>query len=305
MGAATLGALGGAYGWPLELLSHFRIQYAAALLILAGAFLRLRAKWWGGAATALLALNGWVVAPFVLPIGATVDRAIDPGAPSWKLVSINVYSGNPTPERVLDYIAATDPDVVVLLEVTPEWEQRLTVLAARYPHSAVQARADNFGIALLTKNALHDVEFVPLSRENDAISARVELGNAELQIVAAHPFPPAGGRGAELRNRQLNELATHVARLGRPCAVAGDLNITPFSPHFDAFLAAAGLRDPRRGQGVLPTWPSQRWPLWIPIDHCVVSTGIAARLSVGPHVGSDHRPLLAELQLTASGSGKE
>lgn len=299
-GAATLGALGAAQAWPLELLSHFRVQYAVALTILAGALLMLRARTWAAAAVILLAVNAWVVAPFVLPIGARVDCAIDAGAPSLKLASINVYSGNPTPQRVLEYIDATDPDVVVLLEVTPEWEQRLTALAARYPHSAVQSRAGNFGIALFSRHPLHGLEYVPLSRDNDAISAGIELGDGRVHVVAAHPFPPAGGRGAELRNRQLRELAVHVAQLGRPCVVAGDLNITPFSPYFDSFLAAGGLRDPRRGQGVLPTWPSQRWPLWIPIDHCVVSAGIAARITVGPDVGSDHRPLLAELQMAGA-----
>src|SRR4051812_15626217 len=107
MGAATLGAGGAAYAWPLELLSHFRVQYAVALTILAGALLMLRARWWAGAAVILFAVNAWVVGPFVLPMSATVDRAIDPASPSLKLASINVYSGNPTPQRVLEYIEAT------------------------------------------------------------------------------------------------------------------------------------------------------------------------------------------------------
>ena len=298
VGVPTIGALGAAHAWPLELFSHFRVQYSIALVVSAGVFLVLRQLRWCAAATGLLCVNGWWIAPFLLPSGATVAQRIDAGAPSFKLASINVYSGNPTPERVIEFIHETNPDVIVVLEVTPEWEHRLEALSATHPYDAVQSRAGNFGIALYSRWPMDSVEFVPLSENNDAISARIVVDGEPCHVVAAHPFPPAGGRGSELRNRQLRQLAALAQQSDGATIVAGDLNITPFSPYFDEFLAAANLNDPRRGQGLMPTWPSRRLPLWIPIDHCLVSDGIAAKLSVGPDVGSDHRPLLAELQVT-------
>jgi endonuclease/exonuclease/phosphatase (EEP) superfamily protein YafD len=226
-----------------------------------------------------------------------VDHALRSNVESCKLASINVFSGNPTPERVIGFIEAADADVILLLEVTPEWERRLTTLAGRYPHSRVRAQSDNFGIALYSRFPISAAEFVPLSPNNLAIIALIAFPQGAMHVIGAHPFPPAGAGGAGLRNQQLEELASHVAMLDRPCVLAGDLNITPFSPYFDQFLANARLNDPRRGLGLLPTWPVNHPSLGIPIDHCLLGDGMAARLIVGPDVGSDHRPLLAELQL--------
>jgi endonuclease/exonuclease/phosphatase (EEP) superfamily protein YafD len=47
------------------------------------------------------------------------------------------------------------------------------------------------------------------------------------------------------------------------------------------------------------TYPSPLpWPLRIPIDHALVSPELAGAVRrTGPHLGSDHRPLLIELPL--------
>lgn len=78
----------------------------------------------------------------------------------------------------------------------------------------------------------------------------------------------------------------------------GDFNITPWSPHFRAFIEASGLSDCAIGHGLDPTWPSQLLALGIRIDHCFKSPHwrtLDAR--VGPSVDSDHRPMLVDLQL--------
>lgn len=295
VGIPTVGALGASYAWPLELLSHFRVQYAVTLVLVVVVFFVLRSLRWSAAAFILLCVNAWWVAPFLVP-SSPGNQPTNAAAQSLKLASINVYSGNPTPERVIDYIRETDPDIVVALEVTPEWEQRLNDLSDSHPHAAVQSRSDNFGIAMYSRWPLHDVDYVALSQGNHAIRARIEVDGESFHVVAAHPFPPMGTRGSDLRNRQLRQLANLVEGIDGPTIVAGDLNITPFSPYFDELLSTARLTDLRRGEGVLPTWPSNRWPLWIPIDHCLIREPMTARLNVGPDVGSDHRPLQAEIE---------
>ena len=77
----------------------------------------------------------------------------------------------------------------------------------------------------------------------------------------------------------------------------GDLNCTPWSPHFDKFLQTARLRDSALGRGVSPTW----FPiplLGLPIDHFLVSKEIeVVNRVVGPNVGSDHRPVVLTFRL--------
>ncbi|MBL8850503.1 MAG: endonuclease/exonuclease/phosphatase family protein, partial [Planctomycetaceae bacterium] len=171
------------------------MQYAVMLLMTAGLFFVLRQWRWCAAATILLCVNGWWLAPFLLSEGATVDRQVDAGSPSFTLASINVYSGNPTPERVVEFVQQTNPDIVVVLEVTPAWEHRLGALSSSHPYSAVQSNVGNFGIAIYSRWPLQDIAFSPMSESNEAISTRIEIEGASIQIVAVHPFPPMGARG--------------------------------------------------------------------------------------------------------------
>jgi endonuclease/exonuclease/phosphatase (EEP) superfamily protein YafD len=78
----------------------------------------------------------------------------------------------------------------------------------------------------------------------------------------------------------------------------GDLNCTPWSPAFDRLLAAARLRDSGRGRGLHPTWFSAVPFVGLPIDHVLVGPGVGVRgRHVGPDIGSDHRPVIADLVL--------
>jgi endonuclease/exonuclease/phosphatase family metal-dependent hydrolase len=80
--------------------------------------------------------------------------------------------------------------------------------------------------------------------------------------------------------------------------VLGDLNATPWSPYFRNLERAASLRDTGRRSGWRPTWPSALPPLWIPLDHCLVSKEIPyASRTVGNYVGSDHFPIIVDVVL--------
>ena len=276
--------------WPCELMCHFRVQYFLAAACCAVALAVLRRWRWSLAACLLAALNGWTLWPY-FPIPET-PRAHS--SEPLRVVSANLYSGNPTPDRLIEYVRRVQPDVLIALEVTPEWERRLTALHAEFPYRAVQSRSDNFGIALYSRLPIREQSFAPLSENNSAIAAQVDLYGNSLTIIAAHPYPPGGGRNTRLRNTQLSELARLAAAAEGPCLVAGDLNVTPFSPAFDRLLVSGMLEDPRRGRGLMPTWPAGRRTLQIPIDHCL-ARGVHVELTVGPDFGSDHFPVLAHV----------
>ena len=79
--------------------------------------------------------------------------------------------------------------------------------------------------------------------------------------------------------------------------LVGDLNCTSWTPAFAELERISGLRDSRKGFGVQPTWPSNLPGLRIPIDHFLVSPSLAVRNRfVGPAVGSDHFPVVIELE---------
>jgi endonuclease/exonuclease/phosphatase (EEP) superfamily protein YafD len=90
---------------------------------------------------------------------------------------------------------------------------------------------------------------------------------------------------------------------GTAALVVGDLNTTDFSPCFRDFLKASGLQDSRQGRGIQASWGP--FPLLeIAIDHCLTAPEIAVmQRRVGPHLGSDHRPVIIDLRLPAAGDG--
>jgi len=72
----------------------------------------------------------------------------------------------------------------------------------------------------------------------------------------------------------------------------GDLNVTPFSPHFQRLLHAGGLHRCVPDGELTPTWPARFPPLFIQIDHCLATAGVQAwNFEVGEYVGSDHYPI--------------
>jgi endonuclease/exonuclease/phosphatase (EEP) superfamily protein YafD len=78
------------------------------------------------------------------------------------------------------------------------------------------------------------------------------------------------------------------------------MNTTTWSRYFRDFVGQSGLRSVRDGFGILATWPTFMGPRWmmIPIDHCFVSNDIrVVSASVGERIGSDHLPLIVELEL--------
>jgi endonuclease/exonuclease/phosphatase (EEP) superfamily protein YafD len=291
-GSLSIGGFFAATAWPFELMCHFRVQYFLVLLGCTVLLAIIRRYRWMLLAAALAAINGWTLWPYL-----SIAETQTPVLPKLGIVSVNVFSGNQTPQKVLDYVEQIDPDLVVALEVTPDWEERLSALDEKFPHQMVQSRPGNFGIAIYSRLPLISSRFAPLSEENSAIVARVEIDGSPVTIIAAHPCPPGGSRNTRLRNIQLAELARLAAAPEGPVVLAGDLNVTPFSPAFQTLLDDGGLSDPRLRTGLKPTWPAGRRILQIPIDHCLVGNGASARIGVGPDIGSDHLPVCAKIWL--------
>ena len=102
-------------------------------------------------------------------------------------------------------------------------------------------------------------------------------------LYAAHPPPPINADLARARIDYLHELAARLATEDRALLV-GDLNSSPYSPHYRALLRDADLRATTRN--LLPTW----LPLGLNLDHALIRHGGAHTTALPWHT-SDHRPL--------------
>ena len=110
-----------------------------------------------------------------------------------------------------------------------------------------------------------------------------------------------------LRPKRINASAvgfpiTSVAVLARqvehPVMLIGDFNTTMWTRPYRTLEANTGLRNTRKGFGVLPTWSTFMPFAMIAIDHAFVSDDIGVvETRTGPRIGSDHLPLILTVAL--------
>jgi endonuclease/exonuclease/phosphatase (EEP) superfamily protein YafD len=296
---ASLLPLAARYGWVFDLATHFRVQYVVVDALLASACVFQRKPIWCLALAACAVFSARPVLPY-FTFGHASAATTTASGPTIKVMSANVLFENHSSTRLLEIVRNESPDVVVLLEYTPEWAQMVGELRASYPHHVEVPARRAFGIALFSRYEL-DTGTSFMLEDKPAIDARVRTPSGPLEIVGVHLYSPTSPWRAEMRNRQLEELAARLAGVTGPRAVVGDFNITPYSPYFQDWLASTGLTDTRRGRTASPSWPVQLPLIGIPIDHCAVSreiTIVAHRTL--PAFGSDHYPILAELALAPS-----
>lgn len=292
--AATACSFLGRLWWFLELSCHFRVQYAA-ILVPAVAVAALRRQFKAAAVLGVFALANVVV---ILPLYFGRSEPAATGHPL-RVVLLNVHTANRDSAAVLEFLENTQADLIALLEVNGRWMRDLQPLEDDYAFSRTLPREDNFGITLFSLMAPEESAITWIGEADvPSIVARFQIGDQPLTVIATHPVPPVNRLYAADRNRQLTAVAKLAAEQKDPVLLLGDLNTTSWSPYFSDLLQQSGLDDSRAGFGVQPTWPSGRALLWIPLDHCLVSPSITVRdRRVGPFVGSDHYPVIVELEL--------
>ncbi len=291
---SAVGFLAGLFGrhfWLLDLASHFRFQYLAVFAFGAVVF-AINRRWSATAASGCAAVAlGASLLPYV-----PGDVPASPGG-LVKVVSFNVNTANDRYADVLTYLLEQDADIVVLLEVSSEWIEQIAALDSTYPHSFVEPRNDNFGIAIYSKHALLERDLIKLTEHRiESLAVVVRIAGQSLRIVGTHPLPPTSASNAAARDVQLRMLGQPPHAM--PTLLIGDFNLTQFSPIFADLLQVSGLRDTAIGHGLPPTWMRAIPVFAIPIDQALVTPGITVvDRWTGPSLGSDHVPLLVTFSL--------
>lgn len=311
--------------WIADLFAQFKVQWAIGLIVVI-VLLALARQWrWVGICAIGLVINAIPIWPYLFgPVVQTpiVDRVAatsefnhdsESADGRLRLLSLNVLTSNRRYDDVVSFIESEDSDFVVLLEINSDWEAKLEPLNRRYPFTRFEPREDNFGIAFLSKRAWSKIEVIDSAPyQLPSIDIRFEaMGSGlegekfsssalsrPLRIIATHPIPPISEFNWTARNGQLLEIAS---RFGASTSnvMAGDLNLTPWSPFFADVLKTGDLRDSALGLGVSPSW--YLIPTWIgglKIDHTLVGSGVIVHSHrIGPDLGSDHRAVVLDFQI--------
>ena len=297
VGFVTCCSFAARYWWVFELFSHFRCQYAVIAAALLFSFMALKRASFAYLALAILVANLWELAPFLLPAETTTH---EPHSNTLRVVTLNLHWRNDDPQATVDFIHQSTPDIIVLEEVTENWQHVLQRLTPEFPYQRVSTHKGVFGIAILSRFPLLESLVIesPIARTPSILAKLKWKLDRVITVIASHTLPPTSRARAKQRNAQLNELAALIQQQTHPLIVAGDLNITPWSPWFQDLLTTTKLQDNRKGFGIQATFPSWQPCLRIPIDHILTSPEIKTiSFQAGPYLGSDHLPIVCDLRL--------
>ncbi len=290
---AFLLGMAGRWWWVADLFSHFRIQYAASLVICL-AVLVAHKQWRVATAAAMGAL---IMGSSVLGSSGWSSQAIADSGRPFRFVTFNKYWHNDDAQRIGRYLEEVRADVIALQEVEATELPELLAHLPSYPH-AYATTPLRHGVVLLSRWPLDQAQSIQLVPGGVHVGkARVDWQGTWVTVIGAHLHWPVGARDVSLRNAELKQLLALAHDVSDPLVIGGDFNITAWSPNFQQVSSEQQIRDCAAGRRPPVTWPTMFPLLGIRIDHCLHSAQWeVAQVVSGPALGSDHYPTVNDLR---------
>ncbi|MDJ0556061.1 MAG: endonuclease/exonuclease/phosphatase family protein [Microcoleaceae cyanobacterium MO_207.B10] len=283
-----------------ELTSHFKLQYLIISCCTLFFWIITRKKLLALVSLGCILLNLFVIIPWYLPSsqimsGEQINKI--------RIFQLNVFNKNQQYSQAIALVKKENPDVVVFLEVSEKWDEKLKALQENYPYVFHNQDNPRFGKSIYSK--------IPLENSNKIITAKyqksktrkslvtqLKVSGKPISLIVTHPTIPTKRASFKLRNQELELLADYVSKIESPIIVVGDFNTSIWSPYYQQFVEKTRLRNGRRGFGIQPSWPTDFPLFYIPIDHCFVSSEFEVLNSrIGENVGSDHLPLITDVAI--------
>jgi len=295
LSVATVLGFFGEYWWGLDVFAHFRLQYAIALVVLLvlGMFLRMFAL---SVVAVVFVITNLV---FVLPYFYPSQEAFSTSEASSTFMFANVFALNNSYDRIADSINMADPDIVFLSEIDRQTYEEVALRLPNYQTSLHEATID-LGMAAFTKEdlpgSMKSVYFD--GSRMPTIHVNLPHGDANINVLGAHPREPLSPEKFRDRNAQMNALAKYVKEVDGSLILIGDMNNTPYSQLFRKFLRESELADSRQSFGLQGSWPVQLpTPLMrIPLENAFITDDIhVSERYLGEKTGSDHFPIVVKV----------
>ena len=253
-------------------------------------------RWLAVVAAVLSLVQLLVTAP--LAFGSRHAPPRDRTGTPLRVFALNVEYDKDTGAAVSRLVGRESPDVVVLSELSPLTLRELDL--AQYPYSVINARTDAFGEGVWSRYPLA-LTHAPVNGVT-MLAGTVDVDGRRIALSQVHTMAPRDATGRALWRAELHALAQRSDGSPGPAILAGDFNASRTDAPFRRLGRQRGLIDAGSGRGYAATWPADRWflPPLLPLDHVLCTPDIrVAGFRVLPAVGSDHRPVLADLVIPA------
>jgi endonuclease/exonuclease/phosphatase (EEP) superfamily protein YafD len=219
-------------------------------------------------------------------------------APVLTIYSANLHSGNDDYLAVQRSIERANPDLVVLVEVSPGIVENLGSVLRGYPHRQVTPNMLHGGLAgtVIASRYPMALTWPAVKGMRSTLVTCVDGPVGPVNIVAVHLTRPWPYLADGLQLAQAKALVDLIETLPGKTIVAGDFNSVSNGQIGRLIQEKAGLRPSSGWQG---TWPTNLPPLLsITIDQVFRPDSLAlVGRRVGQRNGSDHRPVITQLTI--------
>lgn len=301
---ATALSFAGSWWWIFAMLEHFRPQYCLLLAIALSAHLIER----GHSSTQHfyllwaipLAINISLLLPLFLPSFREPTNSSE-----LRVLHVTLNNDNPDVSKAIDYVNQQAPDIVSLLEVTPQSLPQLQASLTNYQLVIAEPRTTSHGSAwFVLRQPSHPIEVkaaelihLPPTSDRPLLQITITYGGKPIDLLCFHAIRPRSANTVDFQRVEFEALAQWSRQ--RQAIVIGDFNSTPWYHSFRQMLHQSKLVNSQNGFGLQSTWHGNLPPIMrIPIDHCLHSPSIfTIKRTIGSHIGSDHLPLLVTLRI--------
>ena len=220
-------------------------------------------------------------------------------SPGVSILSINVYQFNQEYQRLIDLIKDLQPDLVLTMESSQDWENALSVLENDYPFHIKVARENTYGMHFYSQLPIgksHVHYFV--ADDIPSIEAEIFISNhVKFTLFGVHPPPPSPTEEETTKERdgEILSVARRVRQINDPVIVVGDFNNVAWSRSAKLFKKTSELIDPRIGRGFYSTFHAKYKLIRFPIDLFYHSADVfIEEFKTLGNIGSDHLPLYCQ-----------
>lgn len=215
-----------------------------------------------------------------------------------RVASANMLVLNPDPVLAATDLVSTDPDLILLQELTPGIWDQLEDLPGLEPYKFRQLNAqgnpDDTAILSRLPFSASGVLYLGVT---PATWVELELEGQDVRFINSHMAAPFNSRSVTRATVEYSALAPMVQDSPLPLVIGGDFNSTA-QHHRLQDLMGQGLADAHQqaGRGFGATWGVAPLPAILRIDHVLMTEEIEAVHSwTEPLSGSDHRMLIVDL----------
>ena len=272
--------------------AHFRLHFSILLLISAVFFILIRHY-----KLSTIVFSGAILG--ILGLGPAMPKYLNSSshieADTIKLIQLNLSFRNRSLKDVAAYIKRQRPDFITIQEATKRTGKLFDQLKQKYKYLLLCEFSAVGGVAIISKHPMQLGDHKSCQSKEGLVWGRAAIKGHEVIVASLHLHWPYPFR----QKQQLRRLSLQFKKFSNSVIIAGDFNAAPWSHTVQTVSKESkttvipGLRFTfeKKFLSFLPV-------MTLPIDHILTSKDITTKnISVGPHLGSDHFPVVAELSL--------